>query len=207
MGRIHCTKGRQPHAYSLFMSSLVLRIAASWFRPFSGGRTTDKTMGTCAGFAEFSRMPLQKKLSVSLLSGAVLLETWPHKLSAYQEAQFPTQTAQPPRYTQQSAERQQQTAGKPHATWQVATVTAVRPYQVPDADPSVTSYKVSVRVGNTVYVVLNTPRPGTDIGRYARGRQVLVLVGEHTITYNDILGNSFQVPILSRTTVTPRSSR
>jgi hypothetical protein len=104
-------------------------------------------------------------------------------------------------------QQKKRTAGKPQAKWQVGTVTAVRPYQVPDADPSVTSYKVSVRVGHTVYVVLNTPRPGTDIGRYARGRAVMVLVGEHTITYNDLLGNSFEVPILSRTTVTPRGSR
>jgi Protein of unknown function (DUF3300) len=105
------------------------------------------------------------------------------------------------------AEQEKKIASKPQAKWQVGTVTAVQPYKVPNADPSITSYKVSVRVGNTVYVVLNTPRPGTDIGIYARGRQVPVLIGEHTITYNDRLGNSFQVPILSHTTVTPRDSR
>jgi hypothetical protein len=105
----------------------------------------------------------------------------------------------------QEQKKKSDSAGQ--AKWQVGTVTAVRPYKVPNADPSVTSYKVSVRVGNTVYVVLTTPRPGTDIGIYARGRQVPVLVGDHTITYNDRLGNSFQVPILSRTTVTPQDSR
>ena len=175
-------------------------------RHFSRGRTTGKNMSIYAGVAEFSRIPLQKKISVSLLSWVLLLETCPPKLLAYQGAHFPTQTAAP-RYMPQSAERPQQPDHKPPAKWQVATVTAVQPYQVPGADPSVTSYKISVKVGKTVYVVLNTPRPGTDIGRFARGRQVLVLIGEHTITYNDILGDSFQVPILSRMTVTPRSSR
>jgi hypothetical protein len=120
-------------------------------------------------------------------------------------------TAQAPRYPDafrsSDHEEQKKTTSTPQAKWQVVTVTAVRPYKVPNADPSVTSYKVSVRVGNAVYVVLITPGPGTDIGIYARGRQVPVLIGEHTITYNDRLGNSFQVPILSCMTVTPRDSR
>jgi hypothetical protein len=174
---------------------------------FSSGRSTGISMSICAGVADLSRVSLQKKLSVSLLSWTLLVETCPQRLLAYEGAKLPTQTARTSRYMQQSAQRLERTAGKPQAKWQVATVTAVQPYQVPDADPSVTSYKVSLSVGNIVYVVLTTPRPGTDIGQYARGRRVLVLVGDHTITYNDILGNSFQVPILSRTTVTPRSSR
>ena len=103
-------------------------------------------------------------------------------------------------------EQQEETAGEPETGWQAGTITAVQPYQGPHADPSVTSYKVSVRVGNTVYVVVHTPGPGTDIGQYATGRELVVLVREGTITYNDILGNSYQVPILSRTTVTPQGS-
>ena len=34
--------------------------------------------------------------------------------------------------------------------------------------------------------------------RHETGRELLVLVGEDTITYNDMLGNSFKVPILPR---------
>ena len=73
-------------------------------RHFSRGRTTGKNMSIYAGVAEFSRIPLQKKISVSLLSWVLLLETCPPKLLAYQGAHFPTQTAAP-RYMPQSAER------------------------------------------------------------------------------------------------------
>ena len=186
-------------------------------------------MNIFARVSALTRIPLEKKRSVFFLLWALLFESCPRQLLAYQDAQLIKRTAQAPRYMQWSAvrlqqfvtliarypdafrspdhEEQEKTASTPQAKWQVGTVTAVRPYKAPNADPSATSYKVSIRVRNTVYVVLNTPRPGTDIGIYARGRQVPVLIGEHTITYNDRLGNSFQVPILSRTTVTPPDSR
>jgi len=120
---------------------------------------------------------------------------------------FASELLTAPRFRGSDHAEQKEKASKPQAKWQVGTVTSVRPYKVPNSDPSITSYKVSVKVGNTVYVVLNTPRPGTDIGIYARGRQVPVLVEEHTITYNDRLGHSFKVPILSRTTVVPPDGR
>ena len=101
-------------------------------------------------------------------------------------------------------EQQEQTAGNPQ--WQVGTITAVQPYPAPASDPSATSYMVSLRVANVVYTVVHTPRPGTDIGEYAIGRALVVLIGDGTITYNDILGNSYEVPILSRTTVTAQGS-
>ena len=186
-------------------------------------------MNILARVSALSRIPLEKKIFVSLLLWALSFESFPQKLLAYQGAQLPKGTAEAPRYMRWQAERleqfvalialypdslasvhaeqQKKTTRDPQAKWQVGTVTAVQPYKVPNADPSITSYKVSVKVGNIGYVVLNTPRPGTDIGIYARGRQVPVLVGEHTITYNDRSGNSFQVPILSHTTVTPRESR
>ena len=101
-------------------------------------------------------------------------------------------------------EQQEQTAGEPQ--WQVGSITAVQPYQGPSSDPSATSYKVSLRVGNILYTVVHTPRPGTDIGQYATGRTLVVLIGEGTITYNDILGNSYEVPILSRTAVSAQGT-
>lgn len=90
--------------------------------------------------------------------------------------------------------------------YQVGTITAVQPHQAADADSSVASYEVSVRVGNTVYVTLYTPLYGMDTVRWAAGRELLVLVGDDIISYSDMLGNSLQVPILSRTTVTPQGS-
>ena len=87
--------------------------------------------------------------------------------------------------------------------YQVGTITAVELHRAADADHSVTSYEVSVRVGNTVIVGLYTPPLGMENVKYEAGRDLLVLIGEDTITYNDMLGNSLQVPILSRATVTP----
>ena len=47
-------------------------------------------------------------------------------------------------------------------------------------------------------MVLYTPPLGMNTVRYAAGRDILVLVGKKTITYNDLLGQSYEVPILNR---------
>lgn len=91
--------------------------------------------------------------------------------------------------------------------YQVGTITAAQCHHAVDADARVTRCEVSVRVGGTAYGVLYEAPLGTDNVRYEAGRELLVLVGEDTITYNDMLGNSFQVPIVSRRTVTPQGSR
>lgn len=96
----------------------------------------------------------------------------------------------------------------PSSKYQPGTITEVKPHQAAaGADPSVTRYDISLRVGNTVYVVQYAPPPGTYGVQYSAGRQLLVLVGKKTITFNDILGNSRKVPILSRTTVSAQSSQ
>jgi hypothetical protein len=71
--------------------------------------------------------------------------------------------------------------------YQVGTITAAQCDQAADADTRVTSCEVSVRVGNTAYGVLYAAPVGTDNVRYETGRELLVLVGEDTITYNDML--------------------
>jgi hypothetical protein len=84
----------------------------------------------------------------------------------------------------------------------VGTIIDVKPHQAAGNSTDVTSYDVSVRVGGTIYVALYTPPLGTDTVKYAAGRELLVLIGKKTITYNDILGQSFEVPIVSRKTAT-----
>ena len=85
------------------------------------------------------------------------------------------------------------------STYQPATIIEVRPHQSPGASNSDDAlYEVSAVVGRTVYVVLTpSPSPSGAI-RYAVGREVLVHVGDNTITWNDILGQSHEVPIISR---------
>jgi hypothetical protein len=83
--------------------------------------------------------------------------------------------------------------------YQVGTITSVKPHQAgSDAATDVVSYDVSVKVADTVYLLLYTPPLGMNTVRYAAGRDILVLVGKQTITYNDLLGQSYEVPIVSR---------
>ena len=93
------------------------------------------------------------------------------------------------------------------STYQPATIIDVRPHQSPGGSNSDDAlYEVTAEVGRTVYVVL-TPSPspsGTIL--YAVGREVLVHVGEKTITWNDIMGQSHEVPIISRTTIADTST-
>ena len=83
--------------------------------------------------------------------------------------------------------------------YQVGTITSVKPHQTgSDAGSDVVNYDVCVRVADTVYSVLYTPPLGMNTVKYATGRELLVLVGKNTITYNDILGQSLEVPIVSQ---------
>jgi hypothetical protein len=83
--------------------------------------------------------------------------------------------------------------------YQVATITDVKPHELVDGSSGeAASYDISVKVGDTIYVVLYTTPPGDLAPEYAAGREILVLVGKDAITYNDILGRSFQVPIETR---------
>lgn len=91
--------------------------------------------------------------------------------------------------------------------YQVGMITAAQCRQAAETNGRATNCEVSVTVGNTAYGVLYAAPAGTDSARYETGRELLVLVGEDTITYNDMLGNSFQVPILTRASVTPSGDR
>ena len=101
-----------------------------------------------------------------------------------------------------------QTFGQSTSKWVVGTITDVRIHR-PDPDEFGTiSYDVSVKVGNTIYVVLYTPPLGEETVKYAGGRDLLVHVGKSTIRYNDMLGQSHDVPIESqRPTTKPTSPR
>ena len=82
--------------------------------------------------------------------------------------------------------------------YQPATIMQVKPHQSGGiSTPGEAVYEVSVKVNGTIYVVLTkSPPEGTIL--YATGRELLVRVGENTITWNDILGQSHEVPIISR---------
>jgi hypothetical protein len=83
---------------------------------------------------------------------------------------------------------------------EVATVTAVNVHHNNAEGSSDKSYDVSLRVGNTVYVVLYTPPSGANGVEYSVGMDVVVLVGNKTITFTK-LGRTSEVPILRRETL------
>jgi hypothetical protein len=89
---------------------------------------------------------------------------------------------------------------EPSAKYELATIVDVKPHQSADASSSsaVASYDVSVKVAGTIYLVLYTDTLGTSTVKYAAGRELLVHVGKNTISYNDILGRSQEVPIISQ---------
>jgi len=94
--------------------------------------------------------------------------------------------------------------------WQVGTITDVKIHHTAEkvAASDATSYDVSVKVGDTIYVVLYTPPLREETVKYAAGRDLLVLVGKSTIRYNDMLGQSYDVPIESqRPAAKPTSPR
>lgn len=87
--------------------------------------------------------------------------------------------------------------------YEVATITDVKPHQAADNNPSAPArYDVSVQVADTVFVALYTDTLGTSTIQFAAGRELLVHVGKDAITYNDILGRSQEVPIISQKPVT-----
>ena len=93
--------------------------------------------------------------------------------------------------------------------WQIATITEVKPHPAAGedaADPI--TYDVSVKVGGTIYLVRYTTPAGEIAPKYAAGHGLLVLVGKNTITYNDMLGRSYQVSIESqRPAAEPKQSK
>jgi hypothetical protein len=67
------------------------------------------------------------------------------------------------------------------------------------------SYDVSIKVGDTLYVVLYTPPPGTYGVQQAAGHEMLVSVGPDTLRFNDLLGKPAEVPILRREVLPPEN--
>jgi hypothetical protein len=88
----------------------------------------------------------------------------------------------------------------PASKYQVGSITAVNahPDDAENGNTGTARYDISVKIGDTAYVVLYTASPGTYGVQQAAGHDLLVLVGIDTITFNDLLGRRSEVPILRR---------
>lgn len=88
------------------------------------------------------------------------------------------------------------------SSYEPATITGVKPYNsVENANPETALYEVSVKARRITYVVLTTSPDHSPTILYTVGRQILVHIGENAITWNDILGQSHEVPIQSRSLI------
>jgi hypothetical protein len=94
----------------------------------------------------------------------------------------------------------------PSSEYQRGAITAVTARQSPGQhDTDVTQYDVSVKVGDTTYVVLFTPPNRSNTVKFSAGSELLVLVGSTTLTFNSALTGKTEVPILSRETQPAKS--
>lgn len=88
----------------------------------------------------------------------------------------------------------------PSSKFEPGTIMAVTPHTTPgQRDTSVTQYDVSLKVGQTTYVVLYAPPNGGNTVTYATGDEVLVLVGSTTVAINTPSGK-VDAPILRHET-------
>jgi hypothetical protein len=83
---------------------------------------------------------------------------------------------------------------------------AVSRHQNAPNEREIVGYDVSVRVQDTVYVVLYTPPNAANSVEYAAGIDLLVLVGKDTLTFPSKLTGTTEVPILRRETLPAQSA-
>jgi hypothetical protein len=94
----------------------------------------------------------------------------------------------------------------PSSKYQPATITAVSPHQSPgQPEGNVTEYDISVKVGNTTYLVLYAPPNSSNAVKYWVGRDLQVLVGSNMLTLKSVVSEDTEVPILSRETLPAQS--
>jgi hypothetical protein len=92
--------------------------------------------------------------------------------------------------------------------WQHGVIVAVMKHAEPQAADSQTSnYDITVRVGDYVYVVLYTVPKNSSTVEYRVGSDVVVLVGDSTLTINDVQGIPHRGRILSRKEITERKEQ
>ena len=84
--------------------------------------------------------------------------------------------------------------------YQPGTITAVTTHQNTPGETGeeAARYEVSVKIRNVIYVVLYTPRYGSNTVEYSPGIEMLFLVGDKTLKFNSTTSGTTEVPILRR---------
>ena len=96
--------------------------------------------------------------------------------------------------------------GRTTKKWVTGTIMDVKRHDAKEEPSTADRWDVSVQVGDTIYVVLVTAPPGNAGIEYRKGMDKNVLVGEKTITFNDLLGRTYVMPIINTRPATRRST-
>ncbi len=89
----------------------------------------------------------------------------------------------------------------PPGKWTVGTMMGFERHSPIPNDSSPEQYDVTVRVGNTDFVVLYTQAPGRRGIQYSPGFDAPVLISEKTLTFRNLMGEAIELPILSQKAV------
>jgi hypothetical protein len=82
---------------------------------------------------------------------------------------------------------------------QPGTIMEVKAHQSASESANATKqYDVSIKAGNTIYVVLFTPPKGSNLVEYKTGTEILVSIQGDSLKFTDMTGRSETVPILSQ---------
>lgn len=91
------------------------------------------------------------------------------------------------------------------APYQIGTVMEVKDHQPTAQEDSTKRYDISIKVGNTLYLVVYTPQPGSDAAEYKTGLDFPVQVDGKTLKFSDSLGRPVTVPIVSQKQIAEES--
>ncbi len=96
----------------------------------------------------------------------------------------------------------------PPSNYERGTITAVTAHHNArgESGRDVVRYDVSVKLGNTNYVVLYTPPSGSNTVEYSTGIDMLFLVGNDTLTFTSMISGKTEMPILRRETLPAQGS-
>jgi len=88
--------------------------------------------------------------------------------------------------------------GETGKTWQPGTIIRVKAHEVSSVEKDVAKqYDISVQVGQKIYVTSYTMKGGEpDLELYV-GMARMVLIDGETLTFNDLLGHSHSLRIVS----------
>jgi hypothetical protein len=101
-----------------------------------------------------------------------------------------------------------QSAAQAKPSYQTGTIMQVKEHPSSSNDDNAPKkYDISVRVGNTLYVVAYEPPPGNDVVEYKSGISGPVLIEGDTMKFSDLLGNTKTLPIVSRKQLPPKKAK